>query len=421
MLAGNTAVWTVAPLAFCAAMLAQTQAPASPADTRAGRVQQERVEKQKHLVPDKEHPIEVAIERVTDRDVLPGRLFFGRNGFGISVGNLRSGSGFGFGPRYYRRDLAGERVIWENSLTASFRKFWAVQTRLTLPSPGGAPFNLQFLARHADAPSVNYFGPGSGSRRDEKTNYRREDNVFTGRLEVPLQSQSTVAGFYSGINLVNIGAGQGSTPSTDLQFAPQAAPGLRRQSNYLFNGPFVTFDLRDWPGNPHKGSLIDASYLYYWDYDHRQYSFRRLNVQLEHYIPFLNETRVLALRARTDLSFVPQGSTIPFFLQSTLGGPDDLRGFERFRYHDNNSLILNAEYRFEVATPLDIALFVDAGNVFRRPGLIGFRNMQEAGGIGFRFKTRDHVVLRFDTGFSSEGVRVWLQFSNAFDLLPLFR
>lgn len=421
MLGGKTAVWTAAPLAFCAAVFAQTDVPGPAADTRAGRIEQERVEKQQNVAPEKESRAEAIIKRVTDENLFPGRLIFSRNGFGIGVGNLRSGSGFGFGPRYFKRDLAGEKVIWENSLTGSFRKFWAVQTRLTLPSPGGAPFNIQLLARHADAPSVNYFGPGPGSRNENETNYRREDTVFAGRFEVPLQQRAAMAGFYSGINLVNTGPGLGSTPSTDRLFTSQETPALRRQSHYVFNGPFVTLDLRDLPGNPHKGSLIDASYLYYWDYERGQHSFRRLSVQLEHYIPFVNETRVLALRTRTDLSFVPQSSTVPFFLQSTLGGPDDLRGFERFRYYDNNSLVLSAEYRFEVAFPLDIALFVDAGNVFSRPGLIGFRNMQEAGGIGLRFKTRDQVVLRFDTGFSREGIRVWLQFSNAFELLPLFR
>jgi outer membrane protein assembly factor BamA len=240
-------------------------------------------------------------------------------------------------------------------------------------------------------------------------------------LDLPLWNRAITAGFLGGVNLVNIGPGHGDRASTDRLFSPQTTPALGRQSPYLFTGPVLTFDWRDFPGDPHKGTLIEASYLYYQDYDTSQYSFRRFTGQVEQYIPFFNHTRVIALRGRTEMSFVPPGNTVPFYLQPTLGGPDDVRGFDRYRFYDNNSLILNAEYRFEVASALDMAFFVDSGSVYRRPGLVGFRNMEESGGLGFRFKTRNQVFMRFDTGVSREGLQVWLQFSNAFALLPRFR
>jgi hypothetical protein len=31
------------------------------------------------------------------------------------------------------------------------------------------------------------------------------------------------------------------------------------------------------------------------------------------------------------------GSVVPFYVQPTLGGPDDLRGFRRFRFRDDNA------------------------------------------------------------------------------------
>jgi outer membrane protein assembly factor BamA len=161
--------------------------------------------------------------------------------------------------------------------------------------------------------------------------------------------------------------------------------------------------------------------VHYWDYSHKRFSFRRFDIQAEHYLPLLNQTRVIALRARTQFSFVRNADSIPFYLQPTLGGADDLRGFNRFRFHDNNSLLLNAEYRWEVSPALDLALFADAGRVFARPGLIGFRHLEGSGGLGFRFKSRNLVVLRLDTAASREGFHIWLRFCNAFDRLPLFR
>jgi hemolysin activation/secretion protein len=99
---------------------------------------------------------------------------------------------------------------------------------------------------------------------------------------------------------------------------------------------------------------------------------------------------------------------------STLGGSDDLRGYRNFRFHDNNALLMNAEYRWEVAPALDMAIFADAGRVFSRPEAFALSDLKAAGGFGFRFKTRDAVVLRFDTGFSSEGFQIWFKFNGPF-------
>ena len=112
---------------------------------------------------------------------------------------------------------------------------------------------------------------------------------------------------------------------------------------------------------------------------------------------------------------------MPFYMQPTLGGGDDLRGFLQYRFHDNNTLLFSGEYRWEVSSALDMSLFVDAGDVFPRPGLIGFRDMQEDGGIGFRVKARDAVLLRLDAAFSHEGFHLWFRFGNAFPSLPWLR
>jgi outer membrane protein assembly factor BamA len=213
---------------------------------------------------------------------------------------------------------------------------------------------------------------------------------------------------------LNIGPGRDTRfASADQVYTPGEAPGIDRQSHYLASGPVIAYDYRDRTGLPHRGGLYTAQMFQYWDRSSGNFSFRRVRFSAEQYIPFLNEKRVIALRARTDLSFTGSGA-VPFYLQPTIGGPDDVRGLDRFRYTANNATVLNAEYRWEVAQTLDIATFVDAGNVYARPGLIGFRDMKTAAGIGFRVKTRDAVVLRMDAGASREGFRLWVTFGNVF-------
>jgi outer membrane protein assembly factor BamA len=105
---------------------------------------------------------------------------------------------------------------------------------------------------------------------------------------------------------------------------------------------------------------------------------------------------------------------VPFYLQPTLGGSDDLRGFRQYRYYDNDSLLMNAEYRWEVAPALDMAVFADAGKVFPRPWDISLTNLQTDGGFGIRFKNREAVLFRIDAGFSREGFQIWFKFNPPF-------
>ena len=75
--------------------------------------------------------------------------------------------------------------------------------------------------------------------------------------------------------------------------------------------------------------------------------------------------------------------------------------------------MLNGEYRWEVFSGLDMALFVDAGQVFDHWQQINFR-IDTDYGFGFRFSVRNDVFLRIDTGFSREGFAIWFKFGNIF-------
>jgi outer membrane protein assembly factor BamA len=76
--------------------------------------------------------------------------------------------------------------------------------------------------------------------------------------------------------------------------------------------------------------------------------------------------------------------------------------------------VFNAEYRWEVATGLGMALFADAGRVSDKPGQLALSDLHGSGGFGIRFKSRNAVVMRVDVGFSPQGVQFWWTFSDAF-------
>ena len=106
---------------------------------------------------------------------------------------------------------------------------------------------------------------------------------------------------------------------------------------------------------------------------------------------------------------------MPFYLLRTLGGPDDLRGFRRFRFRDENSILLQAEYRWEIFTAVDGAIFYDAGKVASRHEDLNLEDLESDYGIGFRFGTRNGVFLRVEGAFGSSGGKHFiLRFGNVF-------
>ena len=162
--------------------------------------------------------------------------------------------------------------------------------------------------------------------------------------------------------------------------------------------------------------LLSRTVSRYEDRKRQQHDFTRLDLELQQYFPFFNERRVIALRARTTLTDAKAGQTVPFYLQPRLGGPDTLRGYRPFRFADNNSLLMSAEYRYEVFSGLDMAIFADAGKVTARRGQINFKDLESSVGFGFRFNVRNNVFMRVETAFHHEGIQIVLRFNPVFGI-----
>lgn len=393
-------------LLFAGAVCGQ-ESPAS----REEELARAQAEKAAHTAPPASTPEYAVFERFVSKPL--GNLFKPRVGWTMRLGGLASGSGFGAGPVYSRPDLLGEKLDFKFSLAGSFRQYWASALQLSMPHLAGDRFRVDLYARHSDANANDYYGSGPNSRRENRSNYREEDTSFDTRVSWRPDRRHTSVGFYTGLLAVNVGPGTSSgSPSTETLFGPREAPGINQQTDYLRYGPYVEFNNLDKPGDPHRGGNYQARLLYFDDIDLNRFAFRRFDGWTDQYVPFFNEKRVIALHAATSLSWTRPGQQVPFYLQSVLGDSQDLRGYPRFRFSDNNSIVLSGEYRWEVMPGFDMALFLDAGRVFPKPSDLSLNNLRYSGGFGFRLKTRDAVVMRIDTGFSREGFSIWFKFSD---------
>jgi hypothetical protein len=381
------------------------QNPPAPAASRADQIHQERQAKARSLQPYKPTKVEkyfTLFEKVMRRSPVT-----------VGVGGLGAGAGLTIGSEY-KWNSSGDQVRSRSFATVSTNHFWGVGTGLELPHIGGRNLNFVVAASHRDAPQLEYYGSGPDSSQNDRTNFRKEDTLVDARVELrPHRHIATSCRL--GQLFLNVGPGTNhSLPTTESVFGPAEAPGIDAQTNYAVAGCRAELDLRDFPGDPQKGTYLAAGYERYFAEDDDQFSYHRLSAVAVQYIPFWNQNRVIALRAKTEFSLHSGDQVVPFYMQTTLGSDEDLRGFRRYRFYGENSIVLNAEYRWEVSTRFDMALFVDAGKVFNRPGEVSLHDLETSAGFGFRFKDNESIAARFDTAFSREGFHVWLKFGRLF-------
>lgn len=373
-----------------------------------------RREKAEHLHPPGQGRLEkflLGMEKENFIERLAGTV----GGLGVKAGGLATGQGFSVGPSFRADDIAGGKVVVDASAVASVAQAYLFQFRVRIPELANEKLDLEFLAAQRNFPRMEYYGPGPDSEKGGRSVYRLEGPSFdaTAGIRTVKRLKLGLTGGY-----LNWNVGPGVRPgviSSDQVFVPLTTPGIDSQTAFWRGGGFAEFDYRDIPdGNSRSGGYYTAKYLYYDDQGLNQHTFRRLDLEAQQYLPLFNGKRVIAFRARTAMTWSGKDQTVPFYMQPSVGGSDDLRGFRPYRFSDDNHAVANVEYRWESFTGLDMALFFDAGKVVPRRTQINFHDLETSAGFGFRFNARNVTFLRLDFGFSHEGFQVWFKFSNPF-------
>jgi outer membrane protein assembly factor BamA len=316
--------------------------------------------------------------------------------------------------------LWNNRVLFRGAAQASLRRYQKYDLQFSVPPVSSGTYFLELLAVHRDYPQTGYYGPGPDSAKIDRSNFRLEDTQWNGTVGVrPLPHLNLAA--TAGYLMVNVGPGTDKRyVSSEQIFTPTEAAGIDDQTDFFRGGFYAQFDYRDNPGGPRSGGHYFVEYNHYSDRTLGRYDFERLDIEVQQYVPLFNKRRVIALRGRSTLTFADDGQVVPFYLQPTVGGSDDLRGFRPFRFYDDNLIVVNGEYRWETFSGLDMALFADAGKVFPRRAQWNFKDIEGSVGFGLRFNVRNNVFLRTDVGFSHEGFQVWIKFNNIFSEAPAY-
>jgi hypothetical protein len=397
----------------CGALLVSPiAASAQGPQTRAGLLEEMRREKAANLDPPRQSGLERALI-LLENDRLLERLLNPAEGIYPKIGTVTPGGGFALGPAYRRPELLGGHADLSAFAAGSFKRYWMLDARLNFPRLADDRVFAELLVQRFDFPSEDYFGLGPVSDRRAHVTYGLQSTVLGAGGGVRPVDWFTLGGRLDYLT-PRISGGTNGRPIERL-FDEATAPGLAAQPDFVRYEAIADLNYRQPQGNPRRGGRYALVFQHYDDRETGVFSFDRLEADVQQYFPMLNDRRVIAVRAFTSLASAADGRAVPFYFQRTLGGPDDLRGFRRFRFRDENMLLLQAEYRWEIFTAVDGAIFYDAGKVAPSAGDLNLDDLESDYGIGFRFGTKNGVFLRIEGAFGSDaGKHLVFRFGHVF-------
>jgi hypothetical protein len=196
-------------------------------------------------------------------------------------------------------------------------------------------------------------------------------------------------------------SGEGAFPSVETRYTPATLPGLGAEVTYLHTQGTLGIDWRTSPGYSRRGGFYGVTLHDYKDNDD-VFGFRITEYEAIQHVPILRETWVLSFRGRVQDTNRREGQEAPFFMLPALGGGSTLRGYSSWRFRDQSSLLLQAEWRIMVNRYLDMAFFYDTGKVAPRISDLDLDDLKSDVGFGVRFHSPFATPLRLEVAKGSE-------------------
>jgi hypothetical protein len=344
-------------------------------------------------------------------------------GFYPEFSNLVSGAGWLSAGPGYRHYLLNEQLFVDGSAAVSWHLFKMVQGRIEVPALLNDRVTIGAQAMWQDLTQVSYFGAGPDSLESNHSQYRIKTTDVVGYVALRPNDWLTFGGKFGWLRdpLLGSPAGtfRGDEPDTRIAFRDEPGASLPSQPRFQHGSFDVTSDTRDYRSHPTTGALYRAAVTIYRDQGPGAFSFTEYQLEGLQLVPLAGARWVLALRGWAVLNDVPNGREIPVYLQPSIGGHNTLRGYTSYRFHDRNTLVANAESRWAIYEHVDLAAFLDAGNVAASVG--GLNLAKTSYGAGVRLHTTRATFARADVARGAEGWRVVFRTGDSLRLGRLSR
>jgi hypothetical protein len=375
--------------------------------TRAGTIAQQQAEKAKTLHP----PVESEAERIISR--LQNAFMEGQINWHPFFQSAYAGGGFTLGAGYARHVSSYNTIDFRGSIT--FSGYKRVEAEFRAPRLFDRRGVFSLIGGWREATQVAFHGIGNDTIEDARVNYSFEQPYLTADLDFRPTRRYLV--FHAGAEYTTWDQGPasgGQYPSIEQFYTPATLQGMGASPTYLHTSGGLGLDWRrPGAGYARSGGLLEVIGHDYSDSDD-DFGFQQVDYDIVQHLPLFRNMWVLSLHGRVETSWAKDGQTTPFFMLPALGGGSSLRGFASWRFRDNHSLLMQAEWRVLANNFLDMAVFYDTGKVASRTKDLDLDDLKSNYGLGFRLHSFLATPIRIELAKSDEGLAIVFSSKAAF-------
>ena len=367
--------------------------------TRVEAIAEEQAEKAKALGVEGPSKAEQVVRRL-----LLSPLLSGGDGIYPWFGSVFNGTGMAAGVGYLKRLENAASINTQTGISINNSKMF--RARVAAPELIHDLVQVDATAEWTDARQVSFYGSGPDSSRDDRSRYDYKPLELGGNLTL---KPGRYLAFTGGYSLLDI-----NTTLDVPRFRPSEMPGIGRELTFQITRATVAFDWRTSPGYSTRGGYYRATVERHHESGGRPFSFQSQEFEVVQLLPLLREQFVLAARGLMTIATPDSGHEVPVILAPFLGSGNTLRGFANRRFSDRNRVLLSGEYRWRPSRYLDMALFLDAGQVAPNRRDFDVSEFETAWGLGARFHGPNFTALRVEVARGREGIRLIFAASPAF-------
>ena len=367
--------------------------------TRTEAIGEEQAAKAKQLGPEGPSKAEQVI-----RQVLLSPLLSGGDGFYPWFGSVFGGTGMALGAGYLMRFEDAASLNFQTGISINNSKVFRVGA--AAPVLWRGRLIVDAAAQWLDARGVSFYGSGPDSSLDTRLRYDYKPLEVAANATVKPGRFLSFAGGYSFLDI--------NTTLDVPRFRPEEVPGIDRELTFHVARATAAFDWRTSPGYSTRGGFYRATFERYQESGGRPLSFQSQEYEAIQLLPVLREQFVFAARGLVTMATPDSGHEVPIMLAPFLGSGSTLRGFANRRFSDRNRVLLSGEYRWRPSRYLDMAVFLDAGQVAPDRRDFDLSQFESAWGLGARFHGPNFNALRIEVARGREGLRMIFAGSQAF-------
>jgi hypothetical protein len=280
------------------------------------------------------------------------------------------------------------------------------ETRIVAPALFRDRLQIGAEARWTDAKEVAYYGVGLDTDPETDFEYDYQPTEYSTDATFKPVRWLSIGGGYSYLDL--------TTKVDDFDVAALPAPGIGRELRYNVIRAEAAVDTRTSPGYSTRGGLYRVAWERHEERHDLPFSFDSQEYEVRQLVPLVREQFVIAFRGLMTLTSSDPGNVVPVPLAPFLGSGSTLRAFTTRRFNDRNRVLVTGEYRWRPSRYLDMAVFVDSGQVAGDIDAFRFRDFETNWGIGARFHGPLFTALRVEYARGREGRNIVFAGSQIF-------